>query len=49
MDSAKDKQIKHLEEEVGFLKKHFDVELCLVKDENDILKKDINDIQLLTH
>jgi hypothetical protein len=30
-----------LEEEIAYLKKHFEIELGLMKDENDILKKEL--------
>jgi hypothetical protein len=33
-----------MEEELGYLKKHFEVEMGLLKDENDILKKEIQEI-----
>ena len=39
--SANDPQIKVLEEEIAYLKKHFEIELGLMKDENDILKKEL--------
>ena len=41
MEEAKDKQIKRLEEELGYVKKHCEVELSLLRDENEILKKEI--------
>jgi hypothetical protein len=36
-----DPQIKVLEEEIAYLKKHFEIELGLMKDENEILKKEL--------
>jgi len=30
-----------LEEEIAYLKKHFEIELGLMKDENEILKKEL--------
>lgn len=36
-DDSKDAQLKALEDEINYLKKHFDIEVGLLKDENDIL------------
>ena len=44
LEGGKDKQIKHLEEEIGYLKKHYEMELGLIKDENDILKRELQEI-----
>lgn len=38
-------QVKMLEEENAYLKKNFDVEIALLKDENDILKKQLMEVQ----
>jgi hypothetical protein len=32
-----------LDQEIVYLKKHFEIELSLMKDENDILKKELVD------
>ena len=37
-------QIKVLEEEIAYIKKHFEMEVGLMKDENDILKKELMDV-----
>jgi hypothetical protein len=42
--SAHDPQIKVLEEEIAYLKKHFEIELGLMKDENDILRKELLEV-----
>jgi hypothetical protein len=38
---SKDKQVKLLEDEVNYLKKHFEIEIGLIKDENEILKREL--------
>ncbi|CDW75884.1 UNKNOWN [Stylonychia lemnae] len=43
-DSIKEKQIQTLEEEVNYLKRHFDVEMGLLRDENEILKRELRDV-----
>lgn len=42
-DTQKDRHIQGLEEEVNYLKKHLDVELGVIKDENEILKRELRD------
>jgi hypothetical protein len=36
-EHSKEKQVKVLEDEINYLKKHYEVEVGLIKDENDIL------------
>lgn len=40
---AEKQQVKLLEEEITYLKKHFEIELGLVHNENEILKKELLD------
>ena len=44
MDSNKNKHVKKLEDEIGYLKKHFEVEMGIIRDENDILKKEMQEM-----
>lgn len=44
MEGNKGKQVKKLEDEIGYLKKHFEIEMGIIKDENDILKKEMQDM-----
>lgn len=37
IEGERDKQIKSLDEEISYLKKHYEVELGILKDENEIL------------
>ncbi len=37
-------QLKALEDEINYLKKHFDIEVGLLKDENEILQKELSEI-----
>ncbi len=39
----KDKKVKALEEEVAYLKKHFEIELGVMQDENEILKRELQE------
>jgi hypothetical protein len=35
--------MKGMEEEINYLKKHFDMEIALLSDENDILKNELRE------
>eukprot|EP00347_Sterkiella_histriomuscorum_P016871 403351526 len=43
-DGQKERQIQALEEEVKYLQKHFEVEVGLSKDENEILKRELREV-----
>lgn len=36
--------MRTLEEEVTYLKRHFEIEIGLIKDENEILKRELNEM-----
>ena len=40
---TKGKKIEGLEEEINYLKKHYDIEISLLKDENEILQRELNE------
>lgn len=42
VENQKEKQVKVLEDEINYLKKHFEVEVGLIKDENEILQRELN-------
>jgi predicted nucleic acid-binding Zn-ribbon protein len=44
IEGNKGKQVKKLEDEIGYLKKHFEIEMGILKDENDILKKELAEV-----
>jgi len=44
MGNDKDKKLSLLEEEINYIKKHGEIELGMLRDENEILKKELNDI-----
>ena len=39
--------IKRVEEEMTYLKRHYEMELGLLKDENEILKRELNSLSLI--
>ena len=40
------KKVKQSEDEMSYLKKHFEIELGLLKDENEILKRELQELNL---
>ena len=40
---SRDKRVKALEEELAYLKKHFEIEMGVMQDENDILKRELQE------
>ncbi len=40
----KDRKLNLLEDEINYVKKHSEIEVGLIKDENEILKKELNDL-----
>lgn len=46
-DVEKDSQIKTMEEEINYLRKHFEVEMGLLADENAILKRELKEMMAI--
>jgi polyhydroxyalkanoate synthesis regulator phasin len=49
LNESKEQKIKILEDEMNYIKKHFDIELGLMKDENDILQRELSEIMNKSH
>ena len=43
-EKEREKKMKQMDEEINYLKKHYEVEMGILKDENEILQKEIKDI-----
>ena len=43
-EAEKIKHIKQMEDEINYLKKHFEVEMGLLKDENEILQRELTHV-----